>query len=353
MTWIREVEIKNFRGIREGTLTDLKGINILVGRNNTGKSTILEAIYTGLLGADPDILGAGAIDFVVKRRTWIGLESGLLLINIDAEESVISIKFNDDSVLQTSISIEAPRVPELEILRERGLDISNLGALKIVRKGRLSDEQIFYFDKDGKITVSVSEEGEGNIPPAVFIDWNRVYSFNSPEKTYKVLLKRSGYEAKETILKILGVKFSEIKSIELFPVGDHIVLHIVYIDRALPYYVLGDGVKSMLMYIMILNAAENAILLVEEPELHLHSSLMDLVCEALIRTFKERGNQVILSTHSLEFVDKMLEHVEKHGIGEELRIYRTMLENGVLKTVAYSFEEAKAYRRDLEYDLRG
>ena len=44
MTWIKEVEIENFRGIRKGTLTSLKGINILVGRNNTGKSTILEAI---------------------------------------------------------------------------------------------------------------------------------------------------------------------------------------------------------------------------------------------------------------------------------------------------------------------
>ena len=36
--------MKNFKSIREATLSDLGSFNILVGKNNSGKSTILDAI---------------------------------------------------------------------------------------------------------------------------------------------------------------------------------------------------------------------------------------------------------------------------------------------------------------------
>jgi hypothetical protein len=41
---IASVSIENFRGVREGGVEGLAPISILVGPNNTGKSTVLEAI---------------------------------------------------------------------------------------------------------------------------------------------------------------------------------------------------------------------------------------------------------------------------------------------------------------------
>ena len=41
---LSSLEIKNFKGIREGSISDLAQANILVGRNNSGKSTILDAL---------------------------------------------------------------------------------------------------------------------------------------------------------------------------------------------------------------------------------------------------------------------------------------------------------------------
>ncbi len=41
---LRRLEIKNFKGIKEGTLEGLAQVNLLVGRNNSGKSTILDAL---------------------------------------------------------------------------------------------------------------------------------------------------------------------------------------------------------------------------------------------------------------------------------------------------------------------
>ena len=47
---IRKIAIRNYRLFREFDLEFLPGINILVGNNDTGKSTLIEAIYLALTG---------------------------------------------------------------------------------------------------------------------------------------------------------------------------------------------------------------------------------------------------------------------------------------------------------------
>ncbi len=42
--YLEQLEIKNFRGIKEAVLTFNKNVNILVGSNNVGKSTIIDAL---------------------------------------------------------------------------------------------------------------------------------------------------------------------------------------------------------------------------------------------------------------------------------------------------------------------
>jgi predicted ATPase len=52
---ITSVTIEGFRGVREGGVEGLAPISILVGPNNTGKSTVLEAL--GVLGLGDDARG--------------------------------------------------------------------------------------------------------------------------------------------------------------------------------------------------------------------------------------------------------------------------------------------------------
>lgn len=43
------IEIKNFKGIKNLTLNNLKGINLIIGKNSTLKSTILESLFINCL----------------------------------------------------------------------------------------------------------------------------------------------------------------------------------------------------------------------------------------------------------------------------------------------------------------
>ena len=49
---LTRLEIKNFRGINELSLTSTGRVNLIVGRNDTGKTSLLEAIRL-LLSGDP------------------------------------------------------------------------------------------------------------------------------------------------------------------------------------------------------------------------------------------------------------------------------------------------------------
>ena len=64
MTVINSIEINNFRGIKQLTVSDFSKINLIVGDNNSGKTTFLEAIQ--LLFAKPQL---SYVRNVINQRT--------------------------------------------------------------------------------------------------------------------------------------------------------------------------------------------------------------------------------------------------------------------------------------------
>ena len=48
--FIEKIRIQNFKCYRDETITLKSGINIIVGDNDSGKSTLLEAVYLALTG---------------------------------------------------------------------------------------------------------------------------------------------------------------------------------------------------------------------------------------------------------------------------------------------------------------
>ena len=64
MAFVKSIEINKFRGIQKLTVSELSNINLIVGDNNSGKTTFLEAIQ--LLFAKSQL---SSIKSVVNQRT--------------------------------------------------------------------------------------------------------------------------------------------------------------------------------------------------------------------------------------------------------------------------------------------
>ena len=85
MTHITELSIHNFRAIRELTYTP-KQINILTGRNNTGKTALLDAIALNVPGyIDSELenkIVEGPVDFITYGEKSTQILSNLNSVTI-------------------------------------------------------------------------------------------------------------------------------------------------------------------------------------------------------------------------------------------------------------------------------
>jgi hypothetical protein len=66
----------------------------------------------------------------------------------------------------------------------------------------------------------------------------------------------------------------------------------------------------------------------------------------------KRGIQVVLATHSLEFIDNLIEFAEGEQLLEALSVQRLLLANGQLDTKQFPGDQVRRIRSELELELR-
>ena len=344
---VKSIEISSFRGIKKGVLEGFRGINIFIGKNNMGKSTVLEAIYLATSIMD-DLLNENPLEYIIKRREWFGLSSVESLFFRGSREIKISLTLIKEKI---NIEITPGLIPvmHLENLRGKGLDINNIEMIDVIIDG--IGKYSFYIDDEGETQIII-EKKPNKFERSILIDWERIKTFGSPEDTYSYLIKKRGFEAKMGIINALSDRYPDITNIEPLKSDDRWILHVSRGDYSIPIYVEGDGIKSVLNYLMFLSSFRNSILLLEEPELHLHPGLMDILSHFIVHSHIHGGNQLFISTHSLELLDYLIEKAKQMGARTSLMVYKFSLRDNVLKYIAYSIDEAIRLRKEIEYDLR-
>ena len=82
--WLRELQIRNFRKIEDLTIEFPRGLTVLVGENNSGKTTIIDALRLMLFSSrDFDSLRLTEVDF------HSGTDCAPIEISCTARKSVV------------------------------------------------------------------------------------------------------------------------------------------------------------------------------------------------------------------------------------------------------------------------
>ncbi|WP_244403906.1 AAA family ATPase [Pyrolobus fumarii] len=324
---VKWVSIVKFRGVREGVLSNLAGINILVGRNGSGKTTVLEAVHLALTLTD-------SFEFLVKRRGWFGLASIDTLFYRCSREARIIVELADRTRQELSLRVE-----------RRG---ETARMVRLEARGRRTGVSDILVYRDGRVVASKL----GVAHNSFLVDWNIASSLGASESIYAEMLVHGGFSAKEFLLDMLRSKTGSVRSVEPIRVNNEWILHLVYTDHAIPYYVAGDGIRYALACLMTLVAHRDSVLLLEEPELHLHPGLMKLIAHAIIASYRRRGNQVFVSTHSVELVDMLVREAARNNLGDnEFRIYWLALEDGRLSYTSYGLSNASEALEEMKHWL--
>ena len=115
----------------------------------------------------------------------------------------------------------------------------------------------------------------------------------------------------------------------------------------LPVALYGDGLKKALTMLNAIIKAEDGVLLVDEYETALHTSIMQKVFRFMVEVAKKENVQLFLTTHSLEAVDKFL--YANEDMLDDISIIRLKKKDN--KTYAKVTSGKKALENREEYNL--
>ncbi len=332
---IRSVEIKGLRGIREGKLTDLSPLVVLVGQNGSGKSTVLEGIF---IGASPDT--TDAIIQVIRRHEAGGSGPRWLLWR-GGQKGLTELEVTTDSEASRKVLLELQRMPEADRTR---IEHRVLGGQS---QSQLGDGWVA-----GEKNKYKSHRLSGFLPladvPEVHLVEAYPTSFQKP--LHELYTKAVENGRRKEAIGIISEVFPGVSNIEILTEYGEPILHFVFAEYSVPATLVGDGIQSLLRLTLELAASGGGVALLEEPEVHQHPGAIRQSARAILAAVR-RQIQVVLTTHSLELIDALLS-VSLDKDLDNLSLYHLQLQDGSLKYSRLPGPDVAFARTEIEDDLR-
>lgn len=323
MDGIKNINIKNFRGIDHMTIEDFSRVNVFLGQNNSGKTTMLEAIAMLMSMSNPDV--PQAINAVRARKPFSNfIDVQYFFNNLDVTTPPeVKAELSDGSfrhlTLALSYVFDELADPKNEPQQQMGA-VKYVNTLEMnfeIAKGttRQSHKSWLRVNPQGLVVNRKVADG--------YLENKRAWLTPSDLMTSNLandlaeLFKRN---RKDTILALLKLFDTRINSIEILT--DDIYIGFEGMSQMLSVSMMGDGLRR---YLNIVASAANPlidILLIDEIDNGLHYSVYKKLWQALFALAEASNKQIFVTTHSKEtlgHLDKMLEeHVEYQ---RELRIF--------------------------------
>lgn len=295
-----EIKIERFRGIKTCTLTDLGMVNLFFGRNNCGKSTLLEGLMLISSPSNP------SLPFTLNSlRNLASFDEEDIKANFYLTDTEKPIYLKGRGALSRDVYITMLQSHTSSIsLEELKMTDSKQPCkrygLQIEFYNGNSDEKYYSRltvdnDKTGatSYTTSYKESLHAEYIPSGYMQ----IGINS--KLANIITNKQESE----ILSALRILEPRIKDIQL--VGKRIMIDMGLPTR-LPINLLGDGVRKVLSIIVSIYNAANGVLLVDEIDNGLHYSVMPKFWEVVLTTCKKTNTQMFISTHSMDMVKALV-----------------------------------------------
>ena len=308
MDGIKNIEISNFRGIDHLKVEDFARVNILVGQNNCGKSTVLEALLF-ITGMHNPYLPQN-INAFRSRHIFSAVDPlKYLFHNMDLFQMPhFFATQSDGDIRELSLSIGHKQAGGMDknstMLSSETKNFLNMVVLDFAIGGSKYQSYV-VMDSAGK----VSEE---HLPEGYFEKLSTILL--SPDISTINLVNDLGeitkLQQKGEVITLLKKFEDKINAIEV--INGEVFLGLDGMAELIPLALTGDGMKR---YLNIIAAAANRktnIILIDEIDNGLHYSAYKKLWEALFALAVSTNKQIFVTTHSKETLLKLNEMLEEH-----------------------------------------
>jgi len=285
MNKVHNLSLENVKCYRKVDL-ELRSFTIITGTNSSGKSSLLQSILLFYSAQNRQL-----IDF--HNIHELDLISYRSVLNNSADAENFKIGVNGDYI-------------EFDEYLENGVPLPNLANLKSVSDRKETISLVLYIGSDRQICGTQVE----SVP-------NNAYSPSQnnsgiAEYIYRRQNSLTRTEFQSDIQYCLNyLDFG--KDILLIKYGS---FYSIYIDGININHV-GTGIRYALPIIVSLISNKEAILIIENPEIHLHPSAQSKLLEIIAEYAMKNSLQVIMETHSDHVLNSLRVLVRKRVVNKE------------------------------------
>lgn len=361
------LRIKNFRLFDDLEIGELKRINLLAGRNNAGKTAVLEAMYLLASVGNPkrahEVKGIRGISEAsgapgrVPTSYWKPLFSQL-----DMQRPIeISGAHSHLGRLQLAISLERRetsgppephRLPTQQVAQ--GVTDNPQGTVSLDLGEKLADPWALHlsWDSDPKqnlCDLRVTEYGHQSVSTELSIPLQAIYLPLGPGNAQEDAVRLGQLRARkkgDLLTKALQVVEPSLEDVEdNSATGTPMIFGDIGLPELTPLSAMGEGVTRIARIVLATSIVPGGVVLVDEIENGFHHSVMNKVWAVVEEAALQFDAQVIATTHSYECV--MAAH---EALSDEWRLHRLdRTKDGSSQCVTYDTETVEAaIRHDLE-----
>jgi hypothetical protein len=356
-----ELKIENFRHISHLQIQGLSIINLIVGRNNSGKTSLLEAVFLLGGGADarlPSTLGqlrgqqvdSRSIDSVWRPLFYHLRPDQKIFLrgrwHNEPCDRTLEIGANTaNSTPSVTTTTMPPYGPNGVGAAPAPSEIANLTFQFRTPAGHFQAEA-FVDVCSGQLRATSQPMGAG--VPTTLLSARAFPSLARDAQQFSQAL-RDKLDA--NILEAIRLIDSTIQRIEvLYEVGGPTIYVDTGLESLIPLAVCGEGLGRVFSIAVELLAVRGGVLLIDEIDNGLHYSVMPPFWRLLSHLCQNHQIQVFATTHNEEWLRSALEVYK--DLPNQLGLFRIDRREGGHSVASYDPEAQQAVR-ELHFEVRG
>ena len=325
MDGFKHIEINNFRGIDHLTIDDCSRVNVFLGQNNSGKTSILECLLLIMGMSSPDM--PQSLNRLRSRNNMTGaadvryMFNNLILANSpeiiatqtdDVQRHLklsLSYVFDEkEQTVQQNIPLPVTDTMALVNTLEMLFDVTEEGHSKSYRSSLTFNQAGAITNR--KIAEGYVEKAFVGLITADLLSGNLVNELSE-------LFKR---KKKDLILERLAMFDKAISTIDIL--RDDVYIGFEGINEQLPLGMTGDGLRRYLNIVACSANPMTNVIVIDEIDNGLHYSAYKKLWEAIFALATETNKQVFVTTHSKETLYMLNEMLGEHSEYQDaLRLY--------------------------------
>lgn len=295
----KSIEIDRFRGIKHSRIDGLCQVNLFFGKNNCGKSSVLDAIFLISGMSNPKL--PININLMRDYRRFEAIDMVLDFYALDVYNPISIMACNDEK-RKLQISLFESTDSKVDLLNPENniasTDSDNQYGLVMKydvdgHTYKSSIEMKKVVEKELRQTISIDKRYKENIPCLYLTP---KFDFRAYVEGLTNVLKNKD---EEFILQALRLIEPKIKD---FMLSRQEILVDIGLSQRIPINMMGDGVRKILSVLTAIYECKNGIVLIDEISNGFHYSVMKDLWRVVISAAQKNKVQIFATTHDIDSI---------------------------------------------------